>query len=248
MALIMVLSVGAFYVAMVIAASVIADPEGARESLQLTNIFDSGMQIATLVGYILTVVLASGQIGNEYSWNTIRPLLARARSRGALLSAKWIAVLLYSAGLFLIGMLAAIAFSAVTSTIAGNFTGASTEMLGEWVVSFGRVLISQLPYIALAFCLALMTRSNAVGIAVGIGVAFLEPAIWHLVGLVTEAFDRIHEFGLEYPSTTLFNMNAGASDTSTGEAWEAVATLGVWTVVLVGLTYYVFNKRDVTSG
>ena len=168
--------------------------------------------------------------------------------RDALLSAKWITVFLYSVGLFLLGMLATVGFSAATSSIVGNFKGVSNETLGEWVISFGRVLISQLPYVALAFCLALITRSNAVGIAVGIGVGFLEPAIWALLGLVTDAFDRIHEFGLEYHSITLFNMNMSGRSTTTSEAWEGVAVLGVWTAFFVVLTYYFFNKRDVTSG
>jgi len=153
------------------------------------------------------------------------------------MSAKWITVFLYSVALFLLGMLATVGFSAATSSIVGNFEGVSNETLGEWVISFGRVLISQLPYVALAFCLALITRSNAVGIAVGIGVGFLEPAIWAMLGLVTDTFDRIHEFGLEYPSITLFNMNMGGRSITTSEAWGAVAVLGVWTALFVVLTY-----------
>jgi len=246
---IMVLAVGAFYVSLTVAASVLSDPSGTEEDLILPNIFENGMQIVTLIGYILTVVLASGLIGNEYSWNTIRPLLARARSRNALLSAKWITVLLYSIGLFLLGFLATIAFSAAASTIIGNFESVDAGTLGDWLVAFGRILISQLPYAALAFTLALIARSNAVGIAVGIGLGFLEPAIWGLLGLVTDAFDEVRKFGLEYPSTLLFNMNSGFDDdVSTGEAWRAVATLGVWVAILVAATYYFFNKRDVTSG
>ncbi len=164
------------------------------------------------------------------------------------MSAKWITVFLYSVALFLLGMLVTVGFSAATSSIVGNFEGVSNETLGEWVISFGRVLISQLPYVALAFCLALITRSNAVGIAVGIGVGFLEPAIWAMLGLVTDTFDRIHEFGLEYSSIKLFNMNISGRSTTTSEAREAVAVLGVWTALFVVLTYYFFNKRDVTSG
>jgi len=253
LALITVLSVGAFYVSLTIAASVLSDPTDTEESLILPNIFENGMQIATLIGFILTVVLASGIIGNEYSWNTIRPLLARARSRSALLSAKWITVLLYSIGLYLLGLITTIAFSAASSAIVGNFESVDAGMLGDWAVAFGRVLVSQLPYAALAFSLALITRSNAVGIAVGIGLGFLEPAIFGLLGLVTDAFDEVRKFGLEYPSNLLVTMNAdtdfgGYGTITTADAWRAVATLGVWVAILVGASYYFFNKRDVTSG
>jgi ABC-type transport system involved in multi-copper enzyme maturation permease subunit len=248
LALIMVLAVGAFYGSLAIAATVMSDPEDTKESLVLPNIFENGMQIVTLVGYILTVVLASGLIGNEYSWNTIRPLVARSRSRSALLSAKWITVFLYSSCLFLVGLVTTIAFSSVSSAVVGAFEGVDAALLADWVLGFARVLVSQLPYVALAFSLALITRSNAVGIAVGIGMGFLEPAIWGLLGLVTDAFDSVRKFGLEYPSTLLFNMNSEMEDVSTGEAWRAVATLAVWVVILVSATYYFFNKRDITSG
>lgn len=249
LALIMVLAVGAFYVALAIAASVISDPASTEESLKLPNIFENGMQIATLLGFILSIVLASGLVGNEYGWNTIRPLLARARSRSALLSAKWITVLLYSVGLYLLGLLATIAFSAGSSAIIGEFESVDATLLSEWAVAFGRVLISQLPYAALAFMMALITRSNAVGI----GLGFLEPAIFGLLGLVTNAFDEVRKFGLEYPSNQLVAMNAntgfgGYGEITTAEAWQAVATLAVWVAIMVGATYYFFNKRDVTSG
>ncbi len=252
LALIMVLAVGAFYVSLTIAASVLSDPSSTEESLILPNIFENGMQVATLLGFILIVVLASGLVGNEYGWNTIRPLLARARTRSALLSAKWITMLLYSVGLFVLGFLATVAFSAGSSAIVGNFESVDGGMIGDWAVAFGRVLVSQLPYAALAFTMALITRSNAVGIAVGIGFGFLEPAIFGLLGLVTDAFDEVRKFGLEYPSNQLVALNAdtgfGYGDITTDEAWRAVATLAVWVAIMVGATYYFFNKRDVTSG
>lgn len=252
LAVIMVLAVGAFYVSLAIAASVLSDPSDVEESLTLQNIFGNGIQIAALVGFLLIVVLASGLIGNEYGWNTIRPLLARARTRSALLGAKWITVLLYSTGLFLLGFLATIAFSAASSAIVGNFESVDGGTIADWGLGFLRVLVSQFPYAALAFTVALITRSNAVGIAVGIGLGFLEPAIFGLLGLVTESLDEVRKFGLEYPSNLLLAMNDGTGygygEITTGEAWRAVATLGAWLAIMVGSSFYFFTKRDVTSG
>ncbi len=114
------------------------------------------------------------------------------------------------------------------------------------------MLVSQLPYAALAFTAALITRSNAVGIAVGIGLGFLEPAIFGLLGLVGDAFDEVRKFGLEYPSNLLLALNDGSGygygEITTGEAWRAVATIAVWLAIMVGASFYFFNKRDVTSG
>ena len=246
--IIMVLSVATFYVAASIAATLMSDPDGPREAILPANIFENGMQIVAIVGLILTVVQGAGLIGNEYSWNTIRPLVARATSRNALLSAKWVTVAIYSTGLFVVGFLATILLSVMSTFVVGNYDGITMALVGDWLVSFGRILIGNMPYVALAFCLALLFRSIAAGIAGAIGLLFLEPLVWSLVGLLTDAFDKVHEFGLEYPSTTLFNMNIGAADTTSSEAWIAVATLVAWIVAFVAATYWAFNKRDVTSG
>jgi ABC-2 type transport system permease protein len=245
--LIMVIGVSAVYTGFTIAALVMQDPSDPEESLRLSNIFETGMQFVSLAGYILTVVVGATIIGNEYSWNTIRPLVARARSRNSLLSAKWITVACYTTGLLLIGLVATILSSMVATVIVGNFDGVTLALIGDWIVSFGRMVVGQAPYVALAFFLALLTRSNAVGIAVGIGLGLLEPVIWELLGLITDRFEEVRKFGLDQPSSLMYTMNADFESVSSGEAWRAVATLGVWTAVFVGLTYYFFNKRDVTG-
>lgn len=248
MALIMVLGVSAVYAGFAIAALVMSDPSSPEESLVLPMVFETGMQFVTLAGFILMVVVASSLIGNEYGWNTIRPLLARARSRNALLTAKWITVAFYTVALFVVGLVATILFSAVASLAIGNYEGISGSLLLDWIVSFGRMVLGQIPYAALAFCLALLTRSNAAGIAGGIGLGILEPAVWELLKLMTDSFESVRKFGLDYPSTQMYLMNTGFEDVSTGEAWRSAATLGVWCIAFVALTYYFFNKRDVTSG
>lgn len=245
---IMVFAVGTFYVAAGIAAAVVSDPSGPKETLELDRIFDNGMQLAQIVGVILTVVVASGLIGNEYSWNTIRPLVSRATSRNSLLGAKWITITLYSIGLFLVGLLACIGFSAVMSALLGNFDSIDTGLVTDWVVGFGRLLVANMPYVALGFSLSLLFRSNAVGIAGAIGIGLLEPALWALLGLLTDTFDSIRKFGLEYPSSLLANISTTWADpVTTSEAWRAAGVLSVWTAIFVGLTYYVFNRRDVAG-
>lgn len=245
--LIMFLATGGLYVAFAIAAAV-SDPEGIRDELMLPRVFQSGMQLSSLVGFILIVVMAAGLIGNEYGWDTIRPLIARSRSRAGLLTAKWLTVAIYTVVLFLFGLVVAVGFSAVTSAIAGNFEGVSGDLLGDWTVSFLRLLISNAPYVALAFTLALITRSNAAGISIGIGLAFIEPLAWALLRLVGDTFKRAETFGIAYSSTKLTNMNGHNEVVSPGEAWRAVIVMAIYAVVFVVASYVTFQRRDVTSG
>src|SRR5690349_21091112 len=47
-----------------------------RESVQqLSSIFENGMQVWRIVALVMIVVVASGLIGSEYGWNTMRPLV-----------------------------------------------------------------------------------------------------------------------------------------------------------------------------
>ncbi len=205
------------------------------------------MQAASLIGFILIVVMAAGLIGNEYTWNTIRPLIARSRGRSALLTAKWITVAIYGVALFLFGLVVAIVFSAITSAIAGNFEVVSGSLLGDWAVSFGRLVISNAPYAALAFTSALVTRSNAAGITVGLGLVFIEPLIWALLGLLSDGFDTAAEVGIAYNSELLASMNGQTEVVSTGDAWRAATLMAVHTAIFVAISYAVFRRRDITA-
>src|SRR5665811_2507767 len=74
-----------------------SDQVDIRESIMVANIFENGMQMFGFFGGILTVIVTSSLIGSEFSWNTLRPLVARATSRSGLLSAKWLVVVMYTA-------------------------------------------------------------------------------------------------------------------------------------------------------
>jgi ABC-type transport system involved in multi-copper enzyme maturation permease subunit len=94
---------------------------------------------------------------------------------------------------------------------------------------------------AFAFMLSTIARSNAAGIAGALGLSFIEQPILQLLGLVSDAFERIEEFGLSY------NLNAilGFGD---GDATRGAIILAIYTAIFVAISYVVFLRRDVTSG
>lgn len=249
--LITVLVTGGVYVAFYIASQTLSDRAEAADfarDLALPRVFEIGMQVSGLFVSIMLIVMASGLIGNEYGWNTVRPLIARSRTRSSLLTAKWITVGLYTVLLFLVALVSSVAFSAVTSSLAGEFVGPTPDMVGGWVAAFGRILVANVPYIAIAFSLALLTRSNAVGISVGIALGLLEPALWGLLGLLSDRFDTIRQVGIEFHSSRLLSMNNAVEDASAGEAWMSAGVLILYTGFFIALSYVVFARRDVTSG
>ncbi|MEJ7837775.1 MAG: ABC transporter permease subunit [Thermomicrobiales bacterium] len=239
-----------FYGAFLIAYFALSGEEklDVQDGLLLTNVQENGMSISLLFASILLSILAAGLIGSEYSWNTIRPLLARATSRSSLLTAKWLTLLIYTVVLtvILVGVTPTL-FSSVASMISGESPGGSVEIFRGIVFATGRILLTMLPTAALAFMLALVTRSIAAGIAVSIGIGFLEPAIFGLLAALSDVFDTIQKFGLAWGSQQL--MMKGYDDGVTNsEVWQAGITMLVYTVIFVVISYVVFRRRDVTSG
>jgi ABC-type transport system involved in multi-copper enzyme maturation permease subunit len=114
--------------------------------------------------------------------------------------------------------------------------------------SFGRILLTMAPAASLAFMLALVTRSIAAGIAVSIGIGFLEPAIFGLLGALSDVFHTIEKFGMSWGSSQLLNIGYPDSSTTVTEAWQGAAVCTIYTVVFVTISYVVFRRRDVTSG
>jgi ABC-2 type transport system permease protein len=245
-----ILLVGFFYGAFLIAALTLSgsDQADVKDGLRLSNIQENGISIAVLFASILISIMGASLIGSEFSWNTIRPLLARATSRVSLLTAKWLTLLVYIVVLtLLVVIVAPVILSVVTSMIAGESTGASAEVFRGIFYSFGRILLTMAPAASLAFMLALVTRSIAAGIAVSIGIGFLEPAIFGLLGALSDVFHTIEKFGMSWGSSQLLSIGYSDSTTTT-EAWQGAAACTIYTVIFVAISYAVFRRRDVTSG
>jgi hypothetical protein len=164
-----------------------------------------------------------------------------------LLSAKILTLTLFIISLLLVGLVSAIVCSVIGSLVVGADVSVDAATFGDWVVSFLRLVIAQLPYAALGFFATLLARSTAVGIGVGIGIAILESSIWALVGLATDAFEPVRRLGLDHATNVIFHMNSHIEPVSTGEAVRAIITLLVWTALFVVGSFWIFQRRDVLT-
>lgn len=214
-----------------------------RETLAFDNLRSFGLTFNSLFGGIMLAIFASGIFGNEYSWNTIRPLLARARSRSSLVTAKLVTVFLYMLAFTIALALLTVAISFVSTLVASGTWNFTTDELGKNAAYVLGLLVTNLPYVALAVLVAMWTKSNAAGIGVAIGISFIEPAIWPLLGMALKAFKTIEKGGLSWNTNeVLFNWS------NSQQNWISVGVLLLYTVIFVALTYRIFLRRDVTSG
>jgi ABC-2 type transport system permease protein len=235
-----------FYGGMTIAHAVRPDADK-LDALRLATIHDNGLGVVGLIGSVVVAVFAASLIGSEYGWNTLRPALARARTRSAFLTAKWLTVALYAVGLAVVGVVATMAAAITASLVAGEgFDGSFATAIDAVTIS-GRFAAGFLPTAALAMAVALVARSNAAGIAIGITLSFVEPLVFMLLNAWSDVFATVQKAGIDWNAKRLFDFG-GDPGISNGEAWTSAGVLAIWVALFVAVSYRVFARRDVTSG
>lgn len=235
------------YVGLTIAHFARPDSQDVLDSLKLSNIYDSGMVVISLIGSIVAIVFASSLIGSEYGWNTLRPVLARARTRSSLLSAKWLTVGIFTLVVSALGVLVTMTAATVGSLLAGEGSDVTAGTLVDLIAVTARFTAGLLPYAALAMFLALLMRSNAAGIAIGIAFAFIESVLFLLLRQLSDVFETIEKGGISWNTNRLMTLG-GDNNITASDAWASTGAVAIWVGLFVVLSFWFFNRRDVTSG
>jgi ABC-2 type transport system permease protein len=213
---------------------------------RLAAVPDSGMFIVYQLTMITTIVLAATSIASEYSWGTIRTLLPRTAGRVPFLSAKLIVIGLYLVLAVILGFAAALAGSAIVTVVKDLDSSTGGGYLADLGGAAVRTGFAALPYAAMAFLVALWSRSSAAGIAVPIVVFYAEVVL-------TPAFASVE--ALEWlPNALLYSANISSlvdSDAVLAEEdlpshAQAAGVLAVYITALVSVAYARFLTRDVT--
>ncbi len=243
--------IGLIYGGFVVAALTTRGRESAdlREQATFTNFAEFGLAMAIgFFGSVMLVIVASGMMGNEFGWNTLRPLVARARSRSGLLTAKLLALAIYSV-VFVVAITAVVAAMFLAgSRIVGEPSGFSMSVLWDGFVYAFKLTYTNVPYLALAFMLATVFRSNAAGIAGALGMSFIEQPVFLLLKLASGFFEKIERWGISYNVAEFASFSGADVDGTGGFDTRSASILGAYALVFIAISYIVFLRRDVTSG
>lgn len=224
----------------------VTDPQDAddfRDVLTFAEMPDFGLSIGLgFFGSVMVIIVAAGMMGNEYSWNTLRPLTARARSRSGLMTAKILTAVLYSMVFMILLAMLISGLSVISSAIAGVDAQVSGDAAMDALRFTGKAFLANLPYVGFAFMLATLARSNAAGIAGALGLSFIEQPIMQLLGLATDFFQEVERYGIAY------SVNELLFDTGDADIARSITILLVYTALFFGISYAVFLRRDVVSG
>jgi len=232
--------------------------EGLRDGVILPYSLTTVYSMALGVGSLLLIILVGAAVGNEFGWGTIRQVLTRKGIRYQYVSAKLIAFIICA----IIGTMIAFAFGFVmamitTAALEGGIDWGfmSTELVGEIFRNYGWTLYALVPYILLTMTFALLGRSALAGIGAALGYFMIEGIFTGVFGLGNETIAKIGHYLIGpntealLPQTQMGGgpmMGGGGAIDPPTTAW-AVVTLIIYSVALLGISLWLFKRRDITA-
>jgi ABC-2 type transport system permease protein len=217
--------------------------------------------ILSTFGIVLAAILMASAVGNEYNWRTIRIALICSESRLKFLGAKLIAVLVLIFLGMLIGVATGFAMSLITTAIGGyafDFSFATGSYGWDQFLQFWRTFFIILPFAFLGFLFAIIGRSALPGIAVGIGILFLEPFVTALMRLAGGWVSNIPDYLFNANVNVITALNqlpgvfqggavGGQTETQAPTVEHAFVVLGIYITVFLIVGFLLFRQRDVTG-
>ena len=234
---------------------------GFLEALAFPNIALIGLSVSHEFGIILIMVLAASLIGTEYGWGTVRTVLTRGAGRWPLLASKLILLPLLGAAALVVGTASLAISSFIASlTLEGGIWIAESAEWGDVARMLGKTVFGLVPYVALAVFFAVLTSSSGVAIGLSLGYAVAED----IVVVVLTNFDWFERFSgfilgqavggwLGTAGNVTFSGGGEESFSDSAvvalqpEALQGFLISLAYIVVLSGLAFWVFQRRDIAG-
>jgi ABC-2 type transport system permease protein len=192
------------------------------------------VDVSNLVG-IVALCLFAGAVATEYSQGTLRNLLVRQPRRAQLLTGKFLALAVFIGVVVVLAIAVAAAVALALAPGKGIHTSAWTSSTGlnDLVQSILHVWLSCIGYGILGTALAILLRSPAVAIA--LGVAYVLPG----EAIINALWDNGDRW---LPGQLLSALAHGG--TSSASYAHALVTLSAYAVVVATGTLVLFARRD----
>lgn len=209
--------------------------------------FFSNLGGMSFIALVLVVIMSSMMVAMEFSGGTIKLLLTRPYSRSQILLSKLIVTLLYG----LVTLIILIVVSYLCSFMLPHQSAflpmaTYTGSLSAFDIALRSIAISfvlMIVYASLSFFFSSVIRSQALAIGVGLGVMFASNILGGILQIAIGKYEWI-----KWVFFNLLNINYYAiGDKIPGnlDFWQALVGLAIYTVIILGLSFYIFKKRDV---
>ena len=227
--------------------------ETMRNMITFPDAFQTIFSTAQNIGAILLTIIVASSVGNEYGWGTIRQTLIRRGIRYQYVLSKLVAFIVYALiGIviaFIIGFFLALL---TTQWINGalNWDFMTASYIGELFTMYGWTFYGLFVYILLAMMFSILGRSAIVGIGATLGYYFVESIAISIFnqsgGWLSEIPNYLigHNISAILPAT-LAQGPFSSSGTLPSTLYASVV-LAIYSVVFLGLSLWLFKRRDVT--
>ena len=208
---------------------------------ETTSFWEGAMLTVTFVSFLNTifvVVVASDSVAGEFSWGTIKLLLIRPWTRSKILFSKYLSVLLFSILSTLVMILLGLSTSylLMSSTVDMGLT--PTDALISWVFEYVDLFIT----IAIAFMVSTVFRSGALAIGLSLFILFTQGIFGMIFNPERYAWAKYILFTNMDLSQYMYGDGLGGMSLG-----FSLIILAVYYVIFMGISWYVFSKRDVAA-
>jgi ABC-type transport system involved in multi-copper enzyme maturation permease subunit len=217
----------------------------AYQAFTLPGSVSTALGIVQTLALILIAILTASAIGIDYGAGTLRSVLTQGVGRWPYLTAKIITLAVVA----LLGLLAALATVAISSLVAMAIAGAApdgarTATWSDAGMALWKAWLSTFPYLALTTFVTVFARSSAAGMAIGLGYYFAEQLIVALFSSLFSWFQNVADFFL-VRNISGWTGGSGLGGGALPDQTHAAIVLAVYTLVLGGIAFWLFERRDV---
>ncbi len=237
--------------------------EDLRRVLFLQYSVPFSLQVVGFFGAVLAVVFAAGAAGGEYGWGTVRLMATSAPGRVKLLLAKMIVVTVLTFVGAAIAVFVGLTMSGLITWSSGgaNWDFVTNQFLWDQFEAYLRTVFVLLPYVFMAFCVAVVGRSTLAGVGAGLGVATVGRFIAELMAQGGEPWRSLPDYFIHRNADIIMAQNVvprplpqfgpSLNNLARNEAFSpetAAIILGVYVFIFVATSLIVFSRRDISAG
>jgi ABC-2 type transport system permease protein len=218
------------------------------QSMTLPGSIPTSAGLGVTVGLILIAVLAASYVGTEYGWGTLRTALVRGIGRWQFVASKLLLLALLAAAALLVLCVA----TAISSTAAGSIAPAPATTLaapswGHAAVILVKGWVALTAFSVLAVFTTVLTRSSAAGMAIAIGYYLAESITVSILSGLVSWLDTVAHYLFGANLVAWANLEFFGAGASSVTPLHAFLVLLVYAVVLAALSFWIFERRDVTG-
>lgn len=215
-------------------------------------------------GPVFIAFFAASAVATDFGWGSVRLSIARGVTRTQFLTAKLLTTALICAAGMLIALAVGIVFSLAATQLFEDpvrYVGVNPEpSVSEMPPMVARAALAILPYGLLAFMLAVVSRSTAMGATGVLVYKLVESAAVSLMGELGGNWERFQNLFIEHHASALLAANKNGYPDYNTIAFRAVPDradtpdpsvaaimLVVFCVAFGAISFWSFARRDLNS-